>query len=614
MVAMAEVEQQQGEAEPQPQSANAADEAAPATIRYLDPAQLQWGGAAAAGEEACGTIPGAGGTYGRRAGAAHSDGGVLVIAEKPSVAKAIAMALSKGRLRTTTNTDGCAPANKLHYFHQFFTPAKQMLPIVATSVCGHLFSLDFHESANRGVGAADPGALYTARTEKVLDESTARNRLPEHLRAVAAGCQYLYLWLDCDREGENICFEVVSVLRSAGQFLEDGQIFRSHFSALTPVALHAAWRSPRRPDAAEAMSVDARQELDLKIGCSFTRHLTRQLVEGAKVMFGDTKISVISFGPCQTPTLAFTTNRHDEIEKFVPRAFWGVALTASAGSSAPVSWVWSKPQARTFKRAEAVAALAACQSAFTSGQGQGKGKRRHRGDALVHNVRSRERRLPPPTGLDTVQMLRACSAAMGMSPHTAMVVAERLYTSGLISYPRTESSRYPPSFDVETLLRDHASHEIWGASARLVLSAATKTGQAPLRPPLSGIDRGDHPPITPMRACRRGDVRGGASDWRLYEFVARHFIASMMPPLRYSEHVCSLRVGGDHQFTYTWHSILDRGWADVMPWRLDDLHLNLDGAIDAKAGDRAIISSCQLTEGMTEPPPYLKECELQRIP
>eukprot|EP01047_Picozoa_sp_COSAG01_P130378 COSAG01_NODE_59957_length_297_cov_0.787879_1_plen_65_part_10 len=27
------------------------------------------------------------------------------------------------------------------------------------------------------------------------------------------------------------------------------------------------------------------------------------------------------------PTLAFTTTRHDEIEKFVPRAFWGVALT-----------------------------------------------------------------------------------------------------------------------------------------------------------------------------------------------------------------------------------------------------------------------------------------------
>ena len=44
-------------------------------------------------------------------------------------------------------------------------------------------------------------------------------------------------------------------------------------------------------------------------------------------------------------------------------------------------------------------------------------------------------------------MLRAASAAMSMSPHNAMVVAERLYTGGFISYPRTESSRYPPSFD-----------------------------------------------------------------------------------------------------------------------------------------------------------------------
>eukprot|EP01046_Picozoa_sp_COSAG06_P010593 COSAG06_NODE_581_length_14007_cov_3.569056_10_plen_63_part_00 len=49
----------------------------------------------------------------------------------------------------------------------------------------------------------------------------------------------------------------------------------------------------------------------------------------------------------------------------------------------------------------------------------------------------RDRRLPPPNGLDTVQMLRAASAAMSLSPHKAMQVAEQLYMSGLISYPRT---------------------------------------------------------------------------------------------------------------------------------------------------------------------------------
>ena len=96
-----------------------------------------------------------------------SEGGVLVVAEKPSVAKAIAHHLSNGKMRTASNADGLAPMCKLHYFHHYFNPAKGMLPVVATSVTGHLFSLDFDEAANRGAGAADPGGTPCASTTSV---------------------------------------------------------------------------------------------------------------------------------------------------------------------------------------------------------------------------------------------------------------------------------------------------------------------------------------------------------------------------------------------------------------------------------------------------------------
>jgi len=52
-----------------------------------------------------------------------------------------------------------------------------------------------------------------------------------------------------------------------------------------------------------------------------------------------------------------------------------------------------------------------------------------------------------PVGLNTVEMLRMASSRLGMSPHHTMQVAERLYTQGFISYPRTETTHYPETFE-----------------------------------------------------------------------------------------------------------------------------------------------------------------------
>lgn len=48
-----------------------------------------------------------------------------------------------------------------------------------------------------------------------------------------------------------------------------------------------------------------------------------------------------------------------------------------------------------------------------------------------------------------------------------------------------------------------------------------------------------------------------------------------------------------------------------MPWRLSDLSLNTEmGELSFKSGDQVEVCSSELTEGVTEPPPYLKEYEL----
>ena len=180
---------------------------------------------------------------------------VLIVAEKPSVAKMIAEHLSGGRFRTRR---GQSRANQIFEMIKWFAPAQQKCKLMVTSVVGHIFGLTFENKPGR-----DISTLFTAKTKKNIEDTTKKLRIVEHLQELGEEADFLYLWLDCDREGENIGFEVISLTQ---QFIHYDNVYRARFSALTKSELINAYENPVRPDKYAALSVDARQELDLKIG------------------------------------------------------------------------------------------------------------------------------------------------------------------------------------------------------------------------------------------------------------------------------------------------------------------------------------------------------------
>jgi DNA topoisomerase III len=82
------------------------------------------------------------------------------------------------------------------------------------------------------------------------------------------------IWTDCDREGEAIGFDIIDVCSvSAKQF----DVYRARFSALTQSDIEHAFLNLARPQKSLSDAVRVRQEVDLRIGASFTRFQTLAL-------------------------------------------------------------------------------------------------------------------------------------------------------------------------------------------------------------------------------------------------------------------------------------------------------------------------------------------------
>ena len=78
------------------------------------------------------------------------------------------------------------------------------------------------------------------------------------------------------------------------------------------------------------------------------------------------------------------------------------------------------------------------------------------------SVVTKEKAKERPIALNTVELMRVASSGLGMGPHHAMQIAERLYTQGYMSYPRTESTQYAENFDLKDVLRQQQHSSEWG--------------------------------------------------------------------------------------------------------------------------------------------------------
>lgn len=128
---------------------------------------------------------------------------------------------------------------------------------MVTSVAGHVYNVVL-PSEYQSWDTVDPAELFRAPIVK----KPCKGSVIKHLQDVikVKGADFLVLWLDCDREGENICFEVIDVvlhlLHGSGGNQYDC-VYHAYFSAINPCDIQKAYKSLGKPDRCQSLSVEA---------------------------------------------------------------------------------------------------------------------------------------------------------------------------------------------------------------------------------------------------------------------------------------------------------------------------------------------------------------------
>lgn len=81
-----------------------------------------------------------------------------------------------------------------------------------------------------------------------------------------------------------------------------------------------------------------------------------------------------------------------------------------------------------------------------------------------------------------------------------------------------------------------------------------------------GHDAGDHPPITPIASATEAEL-GGGDNWRLYDYIARHFLGSLSPDCVVSRTTAHFAAGAE-RFSAEGVSPKRAGFTAIMPWKV----------------------------------------------
>jgi DNA topoisomerase-3 len=486
---------------------------------------------------------------------------ILVLAEKPSVARDIAKVL-----KCNQNGNGFISGPKY----------------IVTWALGHLVTLAPPEVYNKKYKTwnLEDLPMLPKKAELVVIKETSKQfgivRGLLHRDDVSE----LVIATDSGREGELVARWII---QKAG-FKKP--IRRLWISSQTDKAINEGFQNlkPSRNYDNLYLSAQSRAEADWLVGLNVTRALTCKYN------------AQLSAGRVQTPTLAMIVERENEIKRFVPKDFWTVGANLKGFS---VLWQDRKTgQTRIFDKDKAESIVAK-----VSGK-----------TGTITDVSKEAKKELPPLAYDLTELQRDANKKYGYSAKKTLQLMQSLYERHkLVTYPRTDS-RYLTDDIVPTLPERLKS---------IAVGPYQKASQALLRarPGITKrlVDNSkvtDHHAIIPTE--QYVDLSSLNNDERhIFDLIVKRFLAVLSLPFEYEQTTVKYEVEGE-LFTARGRIIRSQGWKSI--YDNDASYDNDDDSSDDDNGHQSLppvsrgqtetIAQVRTINGKTSPPKRFTEATL----
>nr|WP_300308033.1 type I DNA topoisomerase [Halomonas sp.] len=360
-----------------------------------------------------------------------------------------------------------------------------------------------HDQLIRRMGI-DPANGWQANYEVL----PGKEKVVAELKKLAAKADTVYLATDLDREGEAIAWH----LRETIGGTED-RYRRVVFNEITKNAIQEAFKDPGSLNMPRVEAQQARRFLDRVVGFMLSPLLWAKVARG------------LSAGRVQSVAMRLIVEREREIRAFVPEEFWDVHADLMpegvAGQVEPVRFELARQNGETFRptsEEETLTRIEALKSASLK--------------ITAREDKPTRSKATAPFITSTLQ--QAASGRLGFSVKKTMMLAQRLYEAGYITYMRTDSTNL--SAEAVDSVRDYIGNEF---GARYLPDAPNRYSSK------EGAQEA-HEAIRPSDVQRRGtDLAGMERDAeRLYELIWRQFVACQMTPAEYLSTTLTVSVDG----------------------------------------------------------------------